>query len=1609
MRMKYPILVGTAALLLSSLSAEELVARVEMREGSPRVVVNGAVTLPRMFWGRSNGKRTPIGRDVAHFDWKLTPHAPIEKGVFIFRTAEEKGRLVVSNLTVTAECMPARQGEDALPTGSDVARASSPLRTGGPSATVRSAPVALAAETTYTVSFDIRGEGAPWFRCGLEQQEDAVYHYHAQEVPWDDGELTSLVSQSRQALSAGCQFVTFFTANCWHDGKDDWGPYDAQFRQLIALDPKIRLVPRVTANAPAWWLRKHPECAMVFEGGVTGTYASVSSRLYRKEANAYFARLVRHLMTTYPENFAGIHFSGQNTAEWFYKDSALKLFGYDVATRDAFRAYLASVGDPEAATAEVPTAEERHLFKDAPQCLLDAKGHRRILDFQRFLQIEMCDMVGELAETCRTASEGKKLVMAFYGYHWEHAGGCSMAPANTGHYGLMRLLEKWGKNLDVLSGPVSYAGRNPIGFAGVMSPAETIARHGILWFDEDDLRVHAADGQKAQRQYGLTENLADDRRVMMRTVGMEAARGLGGWWMDLFGGGWYSDNGTWDIARELHAFERRMMARPVRVPEVAALCDEESILNLERKRGGNVPSRGCMAVARTSLAKAGVSFGQYVLEDALAKPLEAKVEFHLSTWKPRDVAALVRQVRARPDVTRVWCWAPPAEATGFVLKPIAGTKATVKATAAGRAAGLAESWSAETKNPIAPLYAAADAKADEIWATWPDGSAAVAVRKNPGGRGFSVFCGIPWMQQSFVSAVCRLGGVHQHLPSDRVGKAVLWAGNGFLTVQSHERATFAVDTGFAGGVRDALTGALLSQGPRAELTFEPGDVRILEDAALSSRQGEDALTTWQGSCSSRQGEDALTTWQGRPRPCCETKASPSFVSLAARGERPSFTVVIRAEASASERYAAEAEFGKYYERVTGRKPPAGLATFAIDPKVSASGRDAYRIRSEGKGVRLVGSNSRSLLYAVYDLLARRADCSWFWDGDVVPKKAAIDFAGLDVREESQFEYRGLRYFAHRGLTRFQAEHWGLEDWKREIDWMLKNRLNLFMLRIGQDDMFQKAFPDIVPYPDPAKPVPEAMPGYNNRSLFWSLQFRGDLRKKVLAYAFARGMQCPEDFGTMSHWYSRTPYAFLEKMKPPFLPQQGGSYGHPTDRVWDVMSDPKWLDCYWRITEASIANYGRPDLLHTIGLGERRCSTNRAENTRIKIEVLKRNIAEARKRHPGSKILLAGWDFFQEWRPEEVQALFDDLDWKDLMLWDYEADATQDFRADMKGLSNNFTKWGVIGRRPYTFGIFLCLERGLDCRANYAVLEERQKAIVKDPFCKGYIFWPESSHTDTLLLDYFTANSWRAGERTIDEIRADFCRRRYGADQAARMTRGWKAVNAVAGDIGWSGNYAARSTIVPSPSEDLKERSAPTAELTKLFRPLFDDLAQVPWDTPFAVRDTIDLARTAGDRLAVAARVDLVNTWRAWRNRKASEAEVLKAADRYVALGEAMADLLELHTDYSLWESFERLDAIEKIRLPEFEHVLVDNATCEYCRSHQAEAARHYYLPAIRLLAETIRAKVRAGDRAGYDRKALGARFTALREELLTRSLREMRPTRPRTRENFVQTLKQLSL
>ena len=707
------------------------------------------------------------------------------------------------------------------------------------------------------------------------------------------------------------------------------------------------------------------------------------------------------------------------------------------------------------------------------------------------------------------------------------------------------------------------------------------------------------------------------------------------------------------------------------------------------------------------------------------------------------------------------------------------------------------------------------------------------------------------------------------------------------------------------------------------------------------------------------------------------------------------------------------EFSRYHREITGREPEPGALVLGIDPGVSRNGNDAYRIKSKGAGAEIVGSNMRSVWYGLYDLLERRGGCCWFWDGDRVPKKDSIDLTELDVFEEARFEWRAIRYFAHRGLTRFQAEHWGPEEWRREIDWLLKRRINVFMLRLGQDDLFQRAFPDVCSYPDASKDLPGHGHWFDNRTLFWPLEFRGELRKKVQRYAFDRGLEVPEDFGTMTHWYSRTPEDFLEKMKPSFLPQSTDGYSERNGLVWDIR-DSKWVDAYWKLTQTAIREYGKPGpgLLHTIGLGERNCFSNRADNLALKIRSLKTFLEKAHKDYPDSKVLLAGWDFYFTWMPDEVRSLLGHLDPKRDIIWDYEGDATLDSRPEFAGIGNNFTKWGVMGKFPYTYSIFLAYEDAIDFRANYPLIEGRQKLVQNDPMCKGYVLWPESSHTDTLLLQYFTANAWSQNAIGIKEILPKFCSDRYG-DQSNRFREIWECAIPISYLLGWGGNYGkyavGRERVYPE-YDDPKDESAFWVRQANKFRPVseaFDSIVSrlqtIEWTDEFAKRDSVDLARMAADRRIIAENAMMMDAFCRWKAGEASEELVHATTRRYVRLGEAMADLLELHTDYSLWESYERLNAIREVTNTNFPSVLLQNALCPYCSSQQYEAARYWYLPIMRQTAEIIEEAVRKGNRS--EPSPDGEPYYDAMRRMHKMQLQCLRPTRPRSQENFRKVLR----
>ena len=832
--MKVRVLAAFAVLSLSALAVEPVEVRVRQTAGGPQLFVDGVAVRPRWVYPAHGAKLVMAEKEPRRFSFDFDvasaeAYLRVQLSFNKILRGRERASVTVRDVAITAA-----DGAKVDFTGKweIVDNGSTGEGTVGADGTL-SAAIHPAKETHVygNFCFDAKVRAPAKGRCTLSFEAlssggqpvyPRVYEYtktYYQRRPLGEDDYDATI---RLAAAAGVDIVTPPLPSCWRPPEmpQDWSQLDAQMRHLVALNPRALVVPRIGADMPEWMLKDHPEYYMLDDKGVRQSKGSVSCRPYRRAAVAHVEKLTRHLQETFPRHFAGLHVCGQNTGEWFYYHSNSDHYlGYDVSTRDAFRDWLRQEGDPDAATAEVPTARERRA--GLADGFHDPARARRVTSFNAFQQHEIVSLLNDFGAAIRRGSNGKCLAVFFYGYHWELAG----TGAESGHLGVNWLIENARENIDMLGAPISYAGRRTWpGTADVMSPAETLARAGIMWIHEDDTRTYrepvwdfitCCGGPKIDK--------AQTIRTLRRNLAQDAIRGFGCWWMDLFGRGWFADPDLWQVLDDLKPLDEAMLrrSRPFS-PDIAFLTDETSMaLTAGPLRPGMAAS-----LSRGAFSACGAPYGQYLVEDVAKRPLDAKLRYYaVACGLPESArAALASDRLSHPERTRVWCWASglvtPTGAdvaamqrlTGFETVRLPAFARDVYPTPLGIRRGLRkDAW--PTKHDVQlPLFTVRTNATDEVWATYAGGEPAIVVRRHAAG-GADVFAGNVRAQgPEEIAAYARLAGVHLY---SAPGKAAVWAAEGFTMVQALEAGELALDFGNGQTKTDA---------------FGLGDVKIYRDA-----------------------------------------------------------------------------------------------------------------------------------------------------------------------------------------------------------------------------------------------------------------------------------------------------------------------------------------------------------------------------------------------------------------------------------------------------------------------------------------------------------------------------------------------------------------------------------------------------------------------------------------------------------------------------------------------------------------------------------------------------------------------------------------------------------
>lgn len=637
-----------------------------------------------------------------------------------------------------------------------------------------------------------------------------------------------------------------------------------------------------------------------------------------------------------------------------------------------------------------------------------------------------------------------------------------------------------------------------------------------------------------------------------------------------------------------------------------------------------------------------------------------------------------------------------------------------------------------------------------------------------------------------------------------------------------------------------------------------------------------------------------------------------------------------------------------------------------------TGTDDFQILStveSGRNILLLaGGRIRATFYAVYDYFEKYAACRYHWDGDDIPRKDSLPMQGIQRRQSFRLPYRGLRYFAHRSLQRFQAEHWDWPEWQREIDWMLKKQFNVFMLRTGLDDLFQKAFPEQVSYPPENKRLdPQQTRSYNDRTSFWNLKYRARLRRKILRYAQQRDLIHPEDFGPVTHWYSQTPADFLQQTQPEFLNQSSNNYQGAHSQVWDFRKESNFRN-YVQLTRSHIRHYGRPDMFHMIGLAERQFGSEE-ENLQLKLYTYRRFLFYLRQHWPEAPILLASWDFMCRWNSTQVRQLLAELDSRNTIILDYTCDSG--FR------NNNYLTWGLPGTFPWIYGIFQGLQPQNDLSFDLPQCHQQLAGLQDDSQCQGIVLWSESSHNNPYLLQCIS-HFGKSGQ--ILSL-AEFCQYRYQPAFSDAMLSLWQdaeenfRLNAWVFDTErpvhgiFHSHFNLLSTMTsleqrqtPEILESEYKRILQTAPLPEDFFPriaaLLDQLQTTPDDK--ALRDLFDFCRTALMNRISRELANLQIQIALWRQRKLPKTEIdPQRLEQWIRI---LGEILALHPDYSMCASLQILANRHTVH-PDSEDILKGNGENAYCRSYIAEFYPALYQPEAEFYCHWLQNKLQNEDYA----------------------------------------------
>jgi len=524
---------------------------------------------------------------------------------------------------------------------------------------------------------------------------------------------------------------------------------------------------------------------------------------------------------------------------------------------------------------------------------------------------------------------------------------------------------------------------------------------------------------------------------------------------------------------------------------------------------------------------------------------------------------------------------------------------------------------------------------------------------------------------------------------------------------------------------------------------------------------------------------------------------------------------------------------------------------------------------------------KGTLNGTYDYLQRFCRCGFFQDGDYVPRSGAFPVADVDLVSNPRFSCRMYSTFGD-GLVvlpKYTHRYWDAAEYKRNIDWWAKRKLN------GHDLMaycgtvggfFEKTAQEVFDLQPASAEI--AIGQYYPEAWDWSPEHREDIAKGAIEYGRSVGVKA-------NYWIrlGDVPDRFAKRH-----PEHRYSVNGEVDA-----SDPAAAELTEKFVGRIIEKFGT-DHHYSVGLpqgyGSARNRTA-AETIRVLTEI-----------DPDVELIrIDGWDMAR-WPSGQTRGFLDTLP-KDLVN-------IADNSENMRGQPPFYQKVNYFEGHQWAFALIHDWSGNEWLHGDLSEVLHSVRSIANDPRadnCVGFRMMPHSVAVNTLFWQFISELSWNPDDVTVEEFLRDYATRRYGEGSAERM------YNVLQLEAAAMGLFGSDAPIVYYRQGQLPTTTRTSMEIQdqELAAGLFGQALEIALEeAPHQIgnklyeNDVVDLARMA---LGCSVDVKLADFVRAAGAGDAVLAEGL-ASDAMRAL-EQIRDIFSTREDYSLVKQIDRIMSV----------------------------------------------------------------------------------------------------